>query len=42
MSAQRNGYRTTGGAGISAGIENYDGVVSVGGAGHVSRPAVTP
>ena len=41
MSAQRNGYRTAGGAGIPAGIEDDDGVVGVGGAGHV-RGAARP
>ena len=35
MSAQRNGYRTAGSAEIPAGIEDHDGVVGVGGAGHV-------
>lgn len=39
MSAQRNGYRTAGGAGIAAGIEDHDGIVGVGGANHV-RAAV--
>jgi len=41
MSAQCNGYRTTGSAGIPAGVEGDDGVVGVGGAAHV-RVAVRP
>jgi hypothetical protein len=41
MSAQRNGYRTARGAGVPAGIEDQDGVVGVGGAGHV-RAGVGP
>jgi hypothetical protein len=41
MSAQRNGYRTAGGTRIPSGIEDHDGVVSVGDASHGGGGTVT-
>ena len=41
MSAQRNGYRTARGTIIPSGIEDHDGVVSVGDASHGGGGTVT-
>ena len=41
MSAQRNGYRTARGTIIPFGIEDHDGVVSVGDASHGGGETVT-